>query len=74
MWLIRKRGLKARAHIWNGSDTACRMWSTGGLKRDLFECSPDRGQHEICHMCAVVARANGAVLPVENGLLFGALA
>lgn len=24
-------------HIWDGSDTVCRMWSTGGLKQVKYE-------------------------------------
>lgn len=51
MWLVRKNGKKVKAHIWTGSDTACRMWSTGGLKQPRFEVVGERGDHEICHMC-----------------------
>lgn len=50
-FLIRKTGLKARAHLWTGEDTACRMWSTGGLKRSRFDVKSERGEHEICVMC-----------------------
>jgi hypothetical protein len=50
-FLIRKTGAKARAHLWMGDDTACRMWSTGGLKRSRFEVRSERGDHEICVMC-----------------------
>ena len=28
---------KGRTHIWDGSDTVCRMWSTGGLKQVKYE-------------------------------------
>lgn len=51
-FLIRKTGAKAKAHVWKGEDTACRMWSTGGLKKSRFEVRKDRGEHEICHMCS----------------------
>ena len=50
-FMIRKTGAKAKAHIWNGVDTACRMWSTGGLKKSRYEEQEDRGAHEVCHMC-----------------------
>jgi hypothetical protein len=50
-FLIRKTGAKAKAHIWNGNDTACRMWSTGGLKKSRYEERVDPGAHEICSMC-----------------------
>jgi hypothetical protein len=54
-FLIRKRGAKAKAHLWTGADTVCRMWSTGGLKQESYEVRPDRGLHETCHMCAQLA-------------------
>lgn len=56
-YLIRKTGRKQKAHIWfegpleGASDTACRMWSTGGLRQDRYEVRTDRGEREICHMC-----------------------
>jgi hypothetical protein len=56
-YLIRKIGAKAKAHIWNGNDTLCRMWSTGGLKRSRFEVRQDRGAHEVCHMCVEASEA-----------------
>jgi hypothetical protein len=54
-YLIRKNGTKQKAHVWLGGDTVCRMWSTGGLKRDRFEVRDDRGEREICHMCKSVS-------------------
>lgn len=56
-FLIRKTGTKAKAHIWLGGDTACRMWSTGGMKQSRFEVYTELGSHEICHLCAM-AEAN----------------
>jgi hypothetical protein len=50
-YLIKKTGVKVRAHIWTGEDTVCRMWSTGGLRQQRFEVREDRGDHQICHMC-----------------------
>ena len=41
------------AHIWTGSDTACRQYSTGGIKR-AGQVVKDRGQRKICHMCSSV--------------------
>lgn len=51
MYLIRKRGKASRAHIWTGQDTACRMYSTGGLRKDRFYLSEAPGDHPICQMC-----------------------
>lgn len=61
MWLIRKKlkGKKAVAHVWNGEDTACRLWSTGGIGRSRpYEVQEVRGDHPICHMCKMVSGAH----------------
>jgi hypothetical protein len=55
MFLIRTTGQNQKAHIWVDGDTACRMWSTGGLKKYRFAIKTDRGNHKICHMCKQVA-------------------
>jgi hypothetical protein len=42
---------KRKSHIWLGTDTACRMWSTGGLiqtKRWDYYIEPPT---EICTLC-----------------------
>jgi len=51
MYLIRTRGHKQKAHIWKGEDTACRMWSTGGLKKELFVIHETALGKDICVMC-----------------------
>jgi hypothetical protein len=50
-FLIRSVGEKNRAHIWLGADTACRMWSTGGLKQSRFEVRETAEGRDICQMC-----------------------
>jgi len=53
-FLIRRKGTKKLAHHWTGSDTVCRMYSTGGLARGLSHyviCDEPKG-HPICTMCA----------------------
>jgi hypothetical protein len=40
-------------HLWNGSDTSCRMWSTGGLKQSrpgwvFVEKKPERDFSQMC--------------------------
>jgi|LakMenEpi03Aug12_release.lakeMendotaPanAssembly.Ray.scaffolds.fasta_scaffold946645_2 hypothetical protein len=40
-----------KTHLWSGSDTACRMWSTGGLlqhKRWDYYIEPPS---ELCTLC-----------------------
>ncbi len=49
-FLVPKKRRKA-AHYWNGIDTACRMASTGGLKRSGYLVASDPGGHPICAMC-----------------------
>lgn len=54
-WLVKIRGdgvLKARAHVWLGNDTVCRMWSTGGLGSPKnYAVLEERGNHDICSNC-----------------------
>lgn len=53
-FLIRRKfaGKPAIAHIWFGDDTACRMWSTGGIGRNRpFDQIEILGDHPICQMC-----------------------
>ena len=33
-YLIRASGKKNKAHFWDGKDTACRLWSTGGMNKN----------------------------------------
>ena len=42
---------KATAHIWMGTDTACRMWSTGGIKNKQMKVLDDRDGRRICQNC-----------------------
>lgn len=40
-----------RSHLWTGCDTACRMWSTGGLSahhRFQYYITPPT---KLCHNC-----------------------
>ena len=52
-YLIRKKGEKKAAHIWTGTDTSCRMWSTGGLNRvtKKWLLADDTQGLEVCTMC-----------------------
>ena len=31
----------------------CRMWSTGGLKKQKYAVTDDKPNKRLCHMCAV---------------------
>jgi hypothetical protein len=63
-YLMRKKS--PVAHLWDGLDTLCRMWSTGGMGgmskgKKKFQVSKDHGGRRICTMCAnVLGRTGGA--------------
>lgn len=42
---------KTVAHIWTGNDTACTMFSTGGLRDKKRQVFPDAGNKPVCLMC-----------------------
>ena len=51
-YLIKESGTIKSAHYWNGIDTACRMWSTGGLNQNKkWSVFPDAQGHPVCTMC-----------------------
>lgn len=57
MFLIRDNKQKVSAHHWDGHDTACKMWSTGGMNKDhKWSVHAGPGNHSICTMCANVHR------------------
>jgi hypothetical protein len=39
------------AHIWVNGDTACRMLSTGGIKKGKKVLHEDHGDRRVCLMC-----------------------
>lgn len=40
------------AHLWDGDDTACRMWSTNGIvKKKRYRVTSDPEGRPICQMC-----------------------
>ena len=52
-YLVRER--KGIAHIWDGVDTLCRMYSTGGInkhrQRNKWVISDDKMNRKVCLMC-----------------------
>lgn len=50
MYLVRKKNAMT-AHIWTGYDTACRMWSTGGLRKKAYMVV-ETCDLPTCTMCA----------------------
>lgn len=53
-YLYRQKG-KTAAHVWTGTDTACRMWTTGGMRQTKsYVKVEERGERRLCNMCATV--------------------
>lgn len=41
------------AHIWDGDDTRCRLYSTGGIrKKKKYRLSPSTEGRRVCEMCS----------------------
>ena len=56
-YLISKKGNKKkqrRAHLWDGEDTQCRMFSTGKWNLNNFILSENDYELETCFMCKTV--------------------
>lgn len=63
-FLVRFGRGKSAAHIWidQDQDTACRMWSTGGIRHtSQYKLSADTFGNRICHMCQAVNARNRSV-------------
>ncbi|MCD9519926.1 GIY-YIG nuclease family protein [Photobacterium phosphoreum] len=52
-FLFRKGKKKQKVHLWNGMDTFCRMWSTGGLNEQKgdFTLSSSTFSKVVCSLC-----------------------
>lgn len=51
MYLVNKKRPSGMMHIWTGSDTKCRMWSTGGIvNKKKWDKTPEQSGR-ICAMC-----------------------
>lgn len=41
------------AHLWDGNDTLCELWSTGGIRaKRNYKVVDSPGELRICRMCA----------------------
>lgn len=50
-YLVRNTSASSIAHIWNGYDTACKMFSSGGLNKSRFDIKETDEGRGICTMC-----------------------
>ncbi len=56
MYLLNPLKAKSAAHYWDGKDTLCRMYSTGGLSKRKQQIFNDPMGKPICSMCVNVQR------------------
>jgi hypothetical protein len=47
----KKRTEHTKAHLWNGKDTECKMWLSGGIVKDKYEIVDNVPLGGICKMC-----------------------
>lgn len=71
-YLTRKRKPKV-AHLWLGRDTACRMYSTGGMRTKRYVVSNDRRDLPICTMCLAVTQRGAPADPDSDDIVLAAL-
>ena len=46
-------------HMWDGQDTLCRLWSTGGIQSpSRYRWANQTGGRPVCHMCSNSGRAS----------------
>ena len=50
LYLIRKTK-RSKAHMWNGRDTYCTMYSTGGMNKKKYEVVGETYKQPTCTMC-----------------------
>lgn len=56
MYLLNPLKAKSAAHYWDGKDTLCRMYSTGGLSKLKQQIFNEPMGKPICSMCVNVQR------------------
>lgn len=52
-FLVPTKKLGASNHIWLGQDTACKMYSSGTIKKDYYTEADQPISDNLCHMCQV---------------------
>ena len=53
-YLMRKHFKKKNIiHYWNGRDTYCKMYLSGGLSKGKYEVTQENNGYQICAMCTV---------------------
>jgi hypothetical protein len=60
MEYLARKGKPRVYHLFTGTDTVCRMYSTGGLKKQKYAIIDDIGERSLCAMCQNVAKKTAA--------------
>lgn len=55
-YAINKKSKKSSAHLFVNGDTMCKMYSTGGLKKERMGIFGSPGNRMICTMCSGLFR------------------
>ena len=66
MYLLNPLKNKSAAHHWDGHDTLCRLFSTGGMTKRKQEISSDTMGKPICLMCSNVFRRSKMDVPAPK--------
>ena len=70
MFLLNPKKNKSAAHVWNGKDTVCKMYQTGGMRKSRYHLSATTMNKPICCMCLNVhAKSKNPVLFVDKEYL-----
>lgn len=63
----------SKSHFWDGTDSYCRMWSTGGIIQASYSLSAEPSTQGVCKLCLSAANRPGTteiwiyVLELQNG-------
>lgn len=66
MYLLNPKKNKSVAHLWDGNDTVCTMYSTNGLRKKKQILSETTMGKRICVMCRTVNNNSPNPLPVKD--------
>lgn len=55
-YLVNRKTRKSVAHLWDSTDTYCRMHSTSGLKSTSYEVSDTAANKAVCSICCGAVR------------------
>ena len=66
MYLLNPLKNKSAAHHWDGHDTLCRLFSTGGMTKRKQEIFSDTMGKPICLMCSNVFRRSKMDVPMPR--------